>query len=113
MTTETIAVYTLEHGGGTFEAGTGLPFEPAEGYAVAMAAGTQAWVTDPADLPDVARLVAQEWDASFVGTWVAPDRRIHVDPVQYVRDLDRALAIGRENGQLAIYSFTTKEVIDL
>lgn len=109
-----VASRTLANGGGTFHASTHLPFEPAKGFAVAMARGTVASVdiVDPSALALTGRLVAEEFEAAFYGTWVA-DGRIHVDPVQYVTDLERALALARQREQEAIYAFETGEVIGI
>lgn len=104
---------TAANGGGTFEAGTLLPFEPTDGYAVAIASVARLSVHTPAaQLVDTARRVAQEYGSSFVGTWVH-EGYVYVDPVQYVRDRERAIRIGREHGQQAIYSFGDQEVITL
>ena len=109
-----VATRTLANGGGTFHASTHLPFEPSRGFAVAMARGTVASipVDDPDALALTGRLVAEEFEAAFYGTWVS-DGRIHVDPVQYVTDLERALTLARERRQEAIYAFETGEVIGI
>lgn len=104
---------TTVMGGGTFEGRTMLPFEPRDGYAVAVGG-----VTIKADevTPDVlawsARAVVGEWDTAFVGTWVEKGV-MYIDAVQYVSDRERAMALGREHQQLAIYDFAEQEVITL
>lgn len=102
---DSIEARTADRGGGTFDALTLLPFEPVDGYAVALCPGTAATTRAATGLRAVARMVAQEWGSAFVGTWLAADGRVHVDPVEYVRDRSRALRLGRERRQEAIYSF--------
>lgn len=112
-TIQTVAAYTAEHGGGTFEAGTLLPFEPTRGYAVGLADGTAATTRNAADLDRAAKAVASEWVASFVGTWLAEDGSVHVDPVAYIIDRESAERLARENHQIAIYDYAAGESIEL
>jgi hypothetical protein len=108
-----IAAYTAEHGGGTFDALTREPFAPRHGYAVAVAHGTAA-IVRRADHVDAAAIrVAQEFGAPFVGTWLDPYGDVHVDPVEYVIDRQRAIRYGRERAQAAIFEFSTGEEIAL
>lgn len=104
---------TLVNGGGTFYADTLLPFAPEVGYMVGTADGTAAYQADPEALAETMRRVGQEFTASFVGTWVAPDGRVHVDPVEYVKGKARALRLAAERGQLAIYGFAERMALDV
>lgn len=105
--------YVAENGGGTFDAATLAPFSPADGYAVGMAIGTVAYQPIAAQLTDTMIRVAREWDASYVGAWIDDDGRAAIDPVIYVRDRDRAIALGRANRQRAIWDFAAGAVIPL
>ena len=108
-----VVAYTAQHGGGTFEAGTYLPFAPEYGFAVAL--GGVKMAAQDATIEALARWlprVANEWNTSFVGTWLR-DNILHVDAVVYIRDLTFALQVAREHRQLAIYDFATKASITL
>jgi hypothetical protein len=107
-----IATYTAEHGGGTFDARTFEPVEPASGYAVGLAQGTAAYVWWPKDVDRFAKRVARMWNAPYVGTWHDPATGwVEVDPVVIVADYAEAMSLARLNGQKAIYSFATREAI--
>jgi hypothetical protein len=113
--TSLVAAYTAEHGGGTFESATLLPFEPKDGYAVGLVSGTPVILSasGPVECLDkYVRHIAGEYAAPFVGTWLNGDR-IHIDPVEYVNDRERAIGLGRVRGQAAIYDFAAGESIDL
>ena len=106
-----VGAYTVEHGGGTFDAVTGDPFIPSIGYGCGMADGTAAFQPDATALYETGRRVAQEFNASFFGTWI--DERtglVHVDPAAYIIGYDRAVSFAREHGQIALYNFSTKTV---
>lgn len=109
-----VIAYTAEHGGGTFEQGTFLPFEPKSGYAVAIGG---ARVSAEADLQVVRMLlhvVPQEYEASFVGTWLEGGT-LFIDAVRYFAADRReaALLAGYQAGQQAIYDFAAGESIYL
>jgi hypothetical protein len=107
-----VVAITINDGGGTFEAGTGLRFAPDQGYAVALCRGTYAFATRADDLATLGHRVAQEFGASYFGTWIDDKDVIHVDPVAYIVDRGRAIALAIDNEQLAIYSFGDRTVID-
>ena len=105
--------FTTVHGGGTFEGRTMLPFTPRDGYAVAIGGMTfKATDVTPDVLAWACRAVTGEWDTAFAGTWV-DDGVFYIDAVQYVSNRDRAMALGREHAQKAIYDFEAQEVITL
>lgn len=110
---DTMLSRTVENGGGTFEAGTFLPFEPTDGFAVGMGGVKVDAATATDDLLTFwARKVTTEHGASFVGTWLT-DGVIHIDAVTYVKAIDRALMLGRQWHQLAVYSFAMAESLDI
>lgn len=110
-TVATVLELTVQNGGGTFEAGSWLPFEPKHGYAVAFG-GYQPLAKD-VDLNALRKLlktVQGEYDSSFVGTWLDGEK-LYVDAVVYTVDLTRAIELAQSTNQLAIYNFATGESI--
>lgn len=112
---------TVTNGGGTFRRDTLEPFTPPDGYAVGSAVGDGAVITDPHQLARTVRRVGEEFESTYVGTWVRDDGNVVVDPITYVRDaagddvlaLPRALTLARRTHQEAIYSFAQKAVIEV
>lgn len=106
---------TVEHGGGTFERGTLLPFTPASGFAVAEGGiAIPASAVDQTTFRGLANAVAGEFDRKFVGTWLNGGT-MHIDAVVYF-SADRreaAIAAGRNWGQEAIYDFAAQDSIYL
>lgn len=110
---EAIAI-TADNGGGTFEARTLIPLEPAFGFAV----GVGGVVVSPMTADSLAWLasrVAGEYMTTYVGTWLDDEGRCHLDAVEYFAPdrRDAAIARGAECGQQAIFDFGAKEVIYL
>lgn len=103
-----------DHGGGTYEAGTYLPFTPRDGYAVAFIGGVKVSSRGCtlAVLERWLKAVATEHEASFVGTWLDGDM-VYVDAVRYIRSRDEAIAFGIEQHQLAIWDFAAGAAIKL
>ena len=103
----------VEHGGGTYEPRTLLPFEPTDGYAVGVGGVTipEAGCTSDV-LAWAARAVAGEYITSYVGTWLN-DGVVYIDAVRYVKDLNRAFVIGQGASQRAVYGFAEKEAIEV
>lgn len=104
-------------GGGTYQAGTFLPFTAREGFAVASPNGLKlpAELVTPSMAAWALRQVSRENPrTSFVGTWL-DNGVVYFDAVTYfsAANRERAIAAGRENGQLAIYDFATKESVTL
>ena len=102
-----ISAYTAAHGGGTFDALSRLPLTWAAGYVVGSAEGSAAVVSADADPDLTARYVAREFMSELVGTWLRPDGLIAVDPVHYIFDRSRAMALGRATRQETIYDCAT------
>jgi len=104
-----------DHGGGTYERGTLLPFTPSDGFAVAVGGiHLDAEVVGPENAEWALRAVGGEYETSFVGTWL-DDGVVYFDAVMYFA-ADRgvqALAAGRFYEQKAIYDFATKESISV
>jgi len=105
-----VATYTAEHGGGTFDALTGRPFEPKHGYAVARVSAFEGDVKAEC-MEYIGRHIAGEYGTPYFGTWVTPEGRIAIDPVEYVISRERAITLGRHYGQRAIWDFAAGEVI--
>ena len=101
-------------GGGTYEAGTFLPFKPENGYAVGIGgiamkatnvqhADTMAWLM---------KNVAGEYMTAYVGTWL-DEGVVYVDGVVFCRDINYARTMAREHEQKAFYGFAEKESINV
>jgi len=111
----TIVADLANDGGGTYETATLIPFKPEVGFAVGIGG-----VRYPASLftPGVAawllRAVGQEYETSFVGTWL-DNETVCVDAVRYFAGSNRkdALLAGYQAGQDAIYDFGMSESIYL
>ena len=102
---------TLTDGGGTFDALTLQPFRPTDGYAVAIDGITRkAADLAPYRIPILARHVAGEFGATFVGTWI-DEGTVYIDAVAYVRDRAEALAMGRAANQIAVWDFAAGEAV--
>lgn len=102
-------------GGGTYQAGTFLPFRPESGFAVAIGGVTlPAVACTEESLRWALWAVGSEFMTSFVGTWLN-EGTVYVDGVTYFNGSrrDDAIDAGREHGQLAIYDYATKEAISL
>lgn len=104
-----------EHGGGTYERGTLLPFTPTEGFAVVVGGIhlPEKDVTEEA-VEWAMRSVAGEFLTAYVGTWVS-EGVVYFDAVRYFA-ADRylgALAAGEEAGQKAIFDFTDNKAVYL
>lgn len=103
-----VAEYTLENGGGTFDAETGALRVFTGGYVVGMAHGTAALVavepraTLEARLAEAMTHVAGQYSADSIGTWLQDDV-IHVDPVEWSHDWERANYLGHLRGQQAVW----------
>lgn len=103
----------VANGGGTYEGKTLLPFTPTTGFAVGIGG-----IHLPADTVTAEavvwamKAVASEYETAFVGTWL-DDGIVYFDAVHYVVALDRAMRLGQQAGQKAIYSFATKEALPL
>lgn len=104
-----------ENGGGTYEVGTLIPFKPDSGYAVGIGGArlpAAAFTTQVAYW--LLKAVGTEYEANFVGTWL-DGGTVYVDAVKYFVPVnrDRALLLGHELGQKAIFDFSTMEDITL
>jgi hypothetical protein len=105
--------FTVEHGGGTFEAKTMLLQEWKSGFVVAIGGLTIAAKDATAEaLAWLGNRVGGEYMTTYIGTWLQ-DEVLYIDAVVFVADRDRAIALGQEHGQQAIYDCTAQEVITL
>jgi hypothetical protein len=112
-----ILARTVEHGGGTFEGATLLPFEPKVGYAVGIGGvAVPVQTLDIEMVAWVARAVASEYMTSHVGTWLN-NGTVFIDAVRYFEagpaGLARATQVARDAGQLAFYDFGNQKDITL
>lgn len=102
-----------EHGGGTYEARTLIPFTPPIGYAVGLGG-----IHLPQHIVDVdavawaLKAVTSEYESSYGGTWLN-DGLVYFDAVTFFLNRENAIAVGQATGQQAIYDFGAKEAITL
>ena len=112
---EQVVADLADHGGGTYERSTLLPFTPSDGFAVAIGGiHLPDDVVGPENAEWALRAVGGEYETSYVGTWL-DDGVVYFDAVMYF-GADRgaqAIAAGRFYEQKAIYDFGTKESVTL
>lgn len=102
-----------DHGGGTYEAGTFLPFRPEHGFAVGI--GGLHLPSDMVGTEAIAwalRAVTTEYEASYGGTW-QDNGFVYFDAVRYIVDRETAIQAGIEAGQKAIFDFGAQKAITL
>lgn len=108
-----IIAATEAHNGASFTADGrnvyGAPF-----YAVSVNPEHERIVNAPLSADVLERYIAERadiWDdAHIIGTW-QHDGRVYLDVVTLVSDLDDALALARQHGQLAIFDLANGEEI--
>lgn len=110
---DSIIDMTLRQGGGTFDS-TGAAVTPESGYAVGTIRGTYMAITPSSSslaygaFSSLIRL----YKAEYFGTWYH-NGLIYIDPVAILDDRKEAEALGRLNGQKAIYDFASQREIRL
>jgi hypothetical protein len=86
---------------------------PLKGYAVGAISGTFS-LADESDFDsaiDTTIKMCGTLGAEYLGTWVDPDGRIHIDPVHVFASRDYAMGYAAANNQEAIYDlFNSKEI---
>ena len=105
----------LRDGGATITARTLAPVSPKRGYAVGATTETAIRLPITATETDLHRalfLIWHRFGTRHLGAWVEGDT-IHLDPTTIVRTKRDAIALGRENRQLAIYGFAKRETITI
>lgn len=113
--TQKIYDETLAHDGVTVDL---LGNVPSAGFMVSELGGVEVPL-DKFSVRDIKRVITKNKQAllgtgAYVGTWI--DRETNIVYVDYsvnFSNMEVALAFGRKNGQKAIYSLDTKEVIYL
>ena len=98
----TIAEYTLQNGGGTFDNAL-RPVQLSTGYVVGGIM-RPVILNNVSDLDDLKPFMTNE----FFGTWIAPDGRIYIDAVQVVSDRQQAIELAKQRGELAIWDAENK-----
>lgn len=96
-----------EHGGGTYERGTLLPFKPETGYAVAIGGiRLPASMVTAEQAAWALKAVGGEYETSLVGTWT-DGGTVYFDAVRFFAEhrRDQALLCGYQHQQEAIYGF--------
>ena len=108
---QNIIADTVQNGGGTYDAITYEPYDPADGFAVAIGgARIPADRVTPRLVSKAIALLRQEFGTELVGTWLDGDI-VYIDAVRHIYDVGEAKALGREHHQLSIYNFATEEVV--
>ena len=105
----------LANGGATIAARTLTPITPKRGYAVGATTDTAIRLPITATDTDIAQalfLIWVQYGTRHLGAWVDGDT-IHLDPTTIVRSKRDALALGRENRQMAIYNLATHQTITI
>ena len=107
---ENVYFCTLENGGGTFK--NGKTFIKNKGFMVAKKGFEK--VFDVKDIKGLKTALNEylRFENCFVGTWLN-DGKIYLDLSMYVKTLKKAIKLGKENDQLAIYSFEENDSIYL
>ena len=105
----------IADGGATITARTMTAVAPKRGYAVGSTTDTAIRLPLTATDTDIHRamfLVWARYGTRHIGAWVDGDT-IHIDPSTIVSTKRDALALGRENRQMAIYGFAKRETITI
>jgi hypothetical protein len=103
----------LTDGGITVKSRTMLPVSPKRGYAVGQTKDTAIILPDTATDTDIHRamfLVWLQYGTRHIGAW-HDQGLIHVDPSTIVQSKRDAIALARENRQMAIYGFAKRDTI--
>lgn len=95
---------TISDGGGTFYADTLTDAYLTVGYVVGVGGAVIDLATGitPEDFGRTAQRVAQEFDTTYVGTWV-DGGKLYIDAVVVIADAGRAFDLALAKGQEAIY----------
>ena len=104
------AVATMNPDGFTVDKNT---FEPiTSGYSVAVAETQNSF--DNAGCARVVAYAAKHQEINALGGWYNnKNNKFYYDSVIIVNDLETAIRLGRENGQLAIFDLNTMQEIEL
>lgn len=110
--------HTLANRGGTFDAVTLEPVNPASGYAVAIGhIGSNGALLTRDSLYDRLNRTVLDLRAPYVGTWVDTNRFgndvAYVDHVVILPDRESALILARAFRELAIWDFSTSTEVRL
>ncbi len=98
---------TMTDNGGTFDRTTGAPVRHRTGYMVGGVFTRTVTTNQAARHPSlVAREIASVANrpnaAAYVGTWIDGES-LYIDLSEHVADIDTALALGAERGELAVW----------
>lgn len=105
----------MPNGTYTLEANTLKPVQYKTGYYVGLHEGTYLKISRP-PTQEVVKLYAELFKqqyGSYVGLWTDEDGITHLDPSAWLRYLDDALEVAKENNQLAIWDIKNMESIYL
>lgn len=105
----------LSNGGATIRARTMAPISPKRGYAVGATTETAIRLPITATETTIRQALFLIWyrfGTRDLGAWVEGET-IHLDPTTIVRTKRDAIALGRENRQMAIYDLRRGETITI
>ena len=84
-----------------------------DGFQVGLVEGTYALVKNQQEIDGVWAGIIENYSPCSIGVWVDKHGLTHVDPCCWVKSLELAKALGRQNKQKAIWCWVTMKEIHL